>query len=190
MCGPPSPNAFATCHMSTGLESLRILLVDDNPHMRAIVFAMLHGLGIKALHEARDGEQALERIRHNPVDLALVDFLMRPVDGVHFTREVRNSPRSPDIYLPIIMMTGHSERSRVEEARDAGVTEFVVKPLTVRGLVSRIDAAIQRPRPFVRTQSYFGPDRRRRKDPDFCGPWNRRGDPGMAPIEEFDTFEL
>lgn len=176
--------------MSTGLSALRVLLVDDNPHMRALVFAMLQGLGMKELYEARDGEQALERMRREPVDIALVDFLMRPVDGVHFTREVRNSPRSPDIYLPIIMMTGHSERSRVEEARDAGVTEFVVKPLTVQGLVSRINAVIQRPRPFVRCDGYFGPDRRRRVEPAFGGPWRRRGDPGMAPLEPVDTFEL
>lgn len=176
--------------MTTGLEALRILLVDDNPHMRAIVFAMLHGLGIKALYEARDGEQALERMRRDPVDIALVDFLMRPVDGVHFTREVRNSPRSPDIYLPIIMMTGHSERSRVEEARDAGVTEFVVKPLTVHGLVTRINAVIQRPRAFVRTRDYFGPDRRRHVNPEFRGPWRRGGDPGMTARQTVGTFEL
>ena len=174
--------------MTTGLEALRILLVDDNPHMRAIVFAMLHGLGIKELHEARDGEHALERLRRNPVDLALVDFMMRPIDGVHFTREVRNSPHSPDIYLPIIMMTGHSERSRVEEARDAGVTEFVVKPLTLRALIGRLEAVIQRPRPFVRTDSYFGPDRRRRLDPDHPGPWRRTADGVAGAVSA--TFEI
>ena len=175
--------------MSTGLEALRILLVDDNPHMRVIVSTMLQGLGVRTLHAARDGGHAFDLLRSEAIDLALVDFVMRPIDGVHFTREVRNRPDSPDIYLPIIMMTGHSERSRVEEARDAGVTEFVVKPMTVRGLVTRIDAVIQRPRPFVRTDGYFGPDRRRRVDPEHPGPWRRHGERDHRGVE-LEAFEL
>ena len=74
------------------------------------------------------------------------------------------------------MMTGHSARSRVYEARDAGVTEFVVKPVNARTLLDRIMAVIYRPRPFVRTKSYFGPDRRRRADPNFSGPFRRIAD--------------
>ena len=174
----------------TGLSALQMLLVDDNPHMRAIVFAMLQGLGVSDLRQALDGGQAMEEIRRSPVDVVLVDFVMAPVDGVHFTREMRNSPHSPDIYMPIIMMTGHSERSRVEEARDAGVTEFIVKPLTVKALASRLNAVIQRPRPFVRTQTYFGPDRRRRMDPAHPGPWRRAGDPGRAALAHATSFEI
>ena len=174
--------------MSLGLQALRVLLVDDNPHMRAIVFAMLQGLGVRDLVQAQDGAEAMEMMRREPVDIVLVDFLMRPVDGVHFTRELRNSPASPDIYAPVIMMTGHSERSRVEEARDAGVTEFVVKPLTLRALIGRLEAVIQRPRPFVRTDAYFGPDRRRRSDPSHPGPWRRAAD--GAPSRTAATFEI
>ena len=174
--------------MSLGLQALRVLLVDDNPHMRAIVFAMLQGLGVRELLQAKDGAEAMEVMRREPVDIVLVDFLMQPVDGVHFTRELRNSPMSPDIYAPVIMMTGHSERSRVEEARDAGVTEFVVKPLTLRALIGRLEAVIQRPRPFVRTQAYFGPDRRRRMDPDHPGPWRRAADGVASPVTA--TFEI
>ncbi len=174
--------------MSLGLQALRVLLVDDNPHMRAIVFAMLQGLGVRDLAQAQDGGEAMEVMRRDPVDIVLVDFLMRPVDGVHFTRELRNSPTSPDVYAPVIMMTGHSERSRVEEARDAGVTEFVVKPLTLRALIGRLEAVIQRPRPFVRTDGYFGPDRRRRMDPNHPGPWRRAADGVTSPASA--TFEI
>jgi DNA-binding response OmpR family regulator len=82
--------------------------------------------------------------------------------------------------LPIIMMTGHSEKSRVVEARDAGVTEFVAKPLTAKAVLERIQAVIYRPRPFVRTATYFGPGRRRRDDPTFAGPWRRSTDADRA----------
>jgi DNA-binding response OmpR family regulator len=61
----------------------------------------------------------------------------------------------------------------VVEARDAGVNEFVAKPVTARTLLDRIVATIYRPRAFVRTKDYFGPDRRRRADPDYAGPLRR-----------------
>ena len=76
------------------------------------------------------------------------------------------------------MMTGHVERSRVEQARDAGVNEFILKPLTPTALVSRLEAVLQRPRAFVRLPSYFGPDRRRRDDPAYRGPRRRAEDRG------------
>jgi DNA-binding response OmpR family regulator len=74
------------------------------------------------------------------------------------------------------MMTGHSAVVRVMEARDAGVTEFIAKPLSARTLLNRLNAVIYQPRPFVRTQTYFGPDRRRRADPNHLGPWRRSND--------------
>jgi two-component system chemotaxis response regulator CheY len=166
--------------MSSGLESLRVLLVDDNQHMRAIVMTVLGGVGVDQIRETRDGAEALAALREWPADLAIVDFQMFPLDGVEFTRMVRNSPDSRNPYLPIIMMTGHSERYRVMDARDAGVTEFVAKPLTAKAVLERIHAVIYRPRPFVRTANYFGPDRRRKDDPAFAGPWRRSTDPGAA----------
>jgi CheY-like chemotaxis protein len=160
----------------SGLESLRVLLVDDNQHMRAIVVTVLAGVGVKQIREVRDGAEALDALRDWPADLAIVDFQMFPLDGVEFTRMVRNAPDSRNPYLPIIMMTGHSERTRVMDARDAGVTEFVAKPVTAKAVLERIQAVIYRPRPFVRTTDYFGPDRRRKDDPTYDGPRRRAVD--------------
>src|SRR5918997_2127117 len=146
--------------MSTGLEALRVLVADDNQHMRAILEVMLNSFGIKAIREVKDGSDGMEALRRWPADLAIVDFQMDPVDGVAFTRLVRTSPDTPNPYLPIIMLTGHSEMSRVTEARDAGVNEFIVKPLTAKALVDRINSVIFKQRSFIRTSEYFGPDRR------------------------------
>jgi CheY-like chemotaxis protein len=146
--------------MSAGLESLRVLLVDDNPHMRAIVATILKGLGVRQVREAQDGAEGLQALRDWPVDLAIVDFRMDPLDGAQFTRLVRNAADSRNPYLPIIMMTGFADRARVFEARDAGVTEIIAKPVTARAIIERIEAVILRPRPFVRTKDYFGPARR------------------------------
>lgn len=162
--------------MTTGLDAVRVLVVDDNQHMRAIVGVMLNSFGIKMIREAKDGADAIDALRRWPADLAICDFLMEPTDGVEFTRQVRNAPDSPNPYLPVVMLTGHSELARVTEARDAGVTEFVVKPLTAKALVDRINMVIFKPRPFIRAKDYFGPDRRRKDDPFFSGPFRREDD--------------
>lgn len=159
------------------LQSVHILLVEDNAHMRTIVNTILKGAGVRKIRETKDGAEALDVMRQWTPDIALVDYNMYPLDGLDFTRMVRTAADSPNPYLPIIMMTGHSERSKVIEARDAGVNEFVVKPLTARALLDRITAVIMRPRPFVRSTSYFGPDRRRINDPNYHGPLRRASDP-------------
>jgi two-component system chemotaxis response regulator CheY len=160
----------------SSLASLQVLLVDDNPHMRTIASAVLQSAGIRKVREAANGAEALEMLREYPVDLAIVDFNMFPLDGVEFTRLVRNSPDSANPYLPIIMMTGHAGKERVYAARDAGVTEFVVKPITAKAILDRIQAVIFKPRPFVKTEGYFGPDRRRTQAPNYYGPRRRASD--------------
>ena len=127
--------------MSFGLESLRVLLVDDNPHMRSIVATILKGVGVRTLREASDGAEGLQALRDWPADLAIVDFQMQPLDGASFTRIVRGSADSANIYLPIIMLTGYADRSRVLEARDAGVTELIVKPVTAQAVIARLSSA-------------------------------------------------
>ena len=101
---------------------------------------------------------------------------MEPGDGFDLVDMIRNEPDSPNRYLPVIMLTGHSEKERVEMARDHGVTEFLVKPVTPKDLLARVLAIIENPRPFVRSTDYFGPDRRRRESPDYDGPERRDDD--------------
>lgn len=165
----------------TSLSALQILLIDDNPHMRTIASAVLQSAGIRKVVEAADGGTGLEMLREHAIDLAIVDYNMFPLDGVEFTRLVRNSPDSTNPYLPIIMMTGHSGKQRVYEARDAGVTEFLAKPITAKGVLDRIQSVIWKPRPFVKTDGYFGPDRRRVTARNFRGPYRRASDADREP---------
>ena len=160
----------------SALQSLDVLLADDNPNMRSIIFAMLKSIGVTRLREVADGAAALEALNARPADLAIVDFRMLPVDGVTFTQLIRTAPDSPNPYLPIIMMTGHSEHRRVAQARDAGVTEFLVKPVTPLALLTRIQSVILHPREFIRSDSYFGPDRRRTQPEAYAGPFRRVSD--------------
>lgn len=155
---------------------LKLLLIEDNQHMRTIIKTILKGAGMFDVREARDGAEGLSVLRHFPADIALVDFSMTPIDGVEFTQMVRLASDTTNPYLPIIMITGHSERERVTDARDAGITEFVVKPLTARSLLARMQTVVTHPRPFIRCKSYFGPDRRRRREAAYAGPYRRDAD--------------
>ena len=159
-----------------GFENLKALIVEDNAHMRSLLRALLNSVGIKDVAEATHGGSALQILRERKSDLVLSDMAMKPMDGLEFTRQVRNSDASPNPFVPIIMITGHTEKHRVEAARDAGVTEFLAKPITAANLFSRIAEIVERPRAFVRCESYFGPDRRRRMIEDYAGPWRRAED--------------
>ena len=98
---------------------------------------------------------------------------MEPFDGIELTKKIRTDPRSPNPYVPIILMTGYSAQIRVMQARDTGVTEFLVKPFTAQDLYTRIEQVIEKPRQFVDTGEFFGPDRRRRVVKDYEGPFRR-----------------
>jgi two-component system, chemotaxis family, chemotaxis protein CheY len=164
------------------LDLVKILLVDDNHHMRLLIGEILRAIGIRQTFEASDGASALETMRKNTVDIVMTDLAMQPLDGIDFVRLLRNSPDSPNPHVPVVMITGHSTLRRVSEARDVGVTEFLGKPITARGVIERITRVIDHPRAFVRSSDYFGPDRRRRTDPDFTGPYRRQSDTVKADV--------
>jgi two-component system chemotaxis response regulator CheY len=157
-------------------DLLKILLVDDNHYMRILLAEILRAIGVVRIYEANDGAEGLQMMRDFAIDLVMTDLSMQPLDGIDFVRLLRNSPDSPNQLAPVIMVTGHSTFARVNEARDAGVSEFLTKPLTARGVIERLHQAIEHPRPFVRSDDYFGPERRRRIDPAYKGPRRRAAD--------------
>jgi CheY-like chemotaxis protein len=166
------------------LRPLTVLIIDDNEPMREIIATVLKSLGIRKIFVACDGVEALKIVTEREVDIIFTDLMMQPVDGLAFIRWVRTSPASSNPYTPIIMVTGHATRASLDEARMAGVTEFLAKPLTARGVLHRVNEVINNPRDFVRTAAYFGPCRRRRIDHDYVGE-ERRGVPESDKLPVF-----
>ncbi|WP_425999330.1 response regulator [Caulobacter sp. DWR1-3-2b1] len=164
------------------LKSLSVLVVDDNANMRKILAAILKAFGIRDIQEAEDGLQALRILNAREIDIIFTDLMMQPVDGLAFIRWIRASPASPCPYVPIVMITGHATKRSLDEARIAGVTEFLAKPLNARGVMHRLNEVINNPRVFVRVGEYFGPCRRRRIDHEFAGQ-ERRGGEQEAPAD-------
>ncbi|OIN86079.1 MAG: response regulator [Alphaproteobacteria bacterium CG1_02_46_17] len=166
--------------MSYKFDKVRILVVEDNAPMLDICKSLLLTFGVGEVLSARNGEEGFQIFRKENPDMILADWMMHPTDGISLTRRARNDPASPNPYVPVILMTGFSEKKRVVQARDAGVTEFLVKPFTARDLYKRIAQIIERPRQFVRSEDFFGPDRRRKAVNEYNGPLKRESDGALA----------
>ena len=155
-------------------DRLKVMVVDDNAHMRKLVSAILRAFGCVHITEASDGQMAWAMLRDANPDVVILDWMMEGMSGFDFAKLVR-TPESPNPYLPIIMLSGNSSAECVNGARDAGVNEFLAKPVSAKAIMVRLTSVIENPRPFVRTQGYFGPCRRRRGNQEYRGP-ERRAD--------------
>lgn len=151
--------------------------------MSMMISEILRAVGIRQIVTADDGATGFQALRSHSIDIVLTDLVMQPLDGIAFTKMVRSSQDSPNQMIPIIMITGQLTLAKINEARDAGVNEFIAKPITGRAVIERLFQTIQHPRPFIRTDEFFGPDRRRRQDPAFQGPWRRAAD-GPRPLSQ------
>lgn len=158
------------------LSKLKVLVVDDNSHMIKIVKTILRGFDVKDLFDASDATDAIDLLRGTAIDLIITDMAMEPLNGCDFVKWVRTSDESPNQFTPIIMLTAYAERTKVEAARDAGITEFCAKPVTAAELYRKVCYVINSPRSFIRTSVYFGPDRRRRRADEYGGDERREAD--------------
>jgi two-component system, chemotaxis family, chemotaxis protein CheY len=143
------------------IAALKVLVVDDDHHMRKVVRIMLTAIGVKAVFEACDGATGLEAVRRINPNLVIVDWQMPKMDGAQFVRTVRSPGTFPVADVPIIMLSGHGDRWRVIEAARIGAHEYLLKPVSIQALQDRIVAIISKPRPSVQLDGYYGPLPRR-----------------------------
>jgi len=169
------------------LDTARILIVDDLQPILDLTKSILSIYGFKHVFTANNAEKGFNLACAKEPDLIITDWIMEPTDGLELTKRIRTDKRTPDPFVPIVMMTGFSSRLRVEAARDAGVTEFLVKPFTAQDLYKRIQQIIEKPRQFVDSEEFFGPDRRRKLDTAYNGP-QRREDEASEYSDDFKNI--
>lgn len=158
------------------LNGLCALVVDDNEPMRRLMKLILRSLGASKVLEASSASEAMQMVRMAEPDFITLDQRLGGVDGVDFARSIRTDEDSPNPYVPILMVSGFAEPHVVTSARDAGVNEFVAKPVSVESVAARMNLMVLKTRPFIKTDSYFGPDRRRRREAPEGSPTRRRDD--------------
>jgi two-component system chemotaxis response regulator CheY len=125
------------------LYEAKILVVDDYREMITIVRRMLVNFGFKDIDQANDAPSALVKLRSGLYDLVIADLIMEPMDGLELLKEVRSDPKIQS--LPFIIMTAASDERQIVLAKEAGVTAYLLKPLTAAVLKKRIDAVLRAP---------------------------------------------
>jgi two-component system, chemotaxis family, chemotaxis protein CheY len=158
------------------LSKLKIVVAEESPFVQRLVAAMLTGLRAPHPYAANSSDVAMRLFAEAEPDLIILDWELKPVGGIEMLRALRDEATSPNPTVPIIMISGHCAVERVTASRDNGANEFMAKPITVDALYKRIVALIERPRPFIRLKSYFGPCRRRKFE-EFGGDERRRVNP-------------
>ncbi len=122
---------------------MRILVADDDPTCRKIVALRLRKLGQITVAEAADGNEAWSLLKHNHYDGVIVDWQMPGRSGLEIVREIRKA----GVEMPLLMVTGESEKERVVAAIRAGVTDYLIKPFDPAALQAKLEK-------FV---AWFGP---------------------------------
>ena len=158
--------------MVKSFKDITILLVEDSDQVRGLITSILRCLGIGEVLKARDGGEAIEVLKTYPqnhskpgscgIDLIISDWLMSPVDGISLLRWVRQHQASPNPFMPFIMISGICDTEKITRARDLGGNGFLSKPFSVDAVTGHLQRLLTNENTFVKTDNFFGPDRRKR----------------------------
>jgi len=159
--------------MSYQFRNITVLIVESNKAMFDITKQVLIAFGVNQVYSAYGYEEGFETFNRLNPDLVIIDWLEEPYNGLELTKKIRTDEKSANPFCPVVLMTGFSQKKRVLQARDSGITEFLVKPYTARALYQKIEQLVERPRHFVKSENYFGPDRRRKREEEYKGPDRR-----------------
>ena len=118
--------------------NMNVLIVDDYKTMLRIIRNLLKQLGFENVDEATDGGSALTKLRERPYGLVISDWNMEPMTGLELLKEVRADHRLKQV--PFIMVTAESKTENVVAAKEAGVTNYIVKPFNAATLKQKLSA--------------------------------------------------
>ena len=121
-------------------KAMHILVVDDYNTMRRIVRNLLKQLGFDNVDEAADGGEAFTKLQEKPFQLIISDWNMEPVTGLDLLKQVRADPKLKN--LPFIMVTAESKPENVIAAKQAGVSNYIVKPFNAETLKIKMTSVI------------------------------------------------
>lgn len=118
------------------IQDLHVLVADDVNAMRAQIRDLLKGVGFEKIHLVSSGQEALEMLERHNMHLVLSDWRMEPVGGVDLLKQIRNHPQYHK--LAFVMVTAEGAKDLVVQAIQAGVDDYLVKPLTSEAIQSKV----------------------------------------------------
>ncbi|MHB0997695.1 MAG: ANTAR domain-containing response regulator [Armatimonadota bacterium] len=133
------------------MESLRILIADDESIIRLDLQKILENMGHKVVAEASDGKAAVELARTTQLDLAILDIKMPVMDGLDAAKIITN-----ENICPVLLLTAYSQQDLIDRAKEAGVFGYLVKPFKQTDLLPAIEIAISRYREMEEMSKEIG----------------------------------
>ncbi|MCB1650497.1 MAG: response regulator [Alphaproteobacteria bacterium] len=153
------------------LSNITVLLVEDSQSMQSLLSSMLRAFGIGEVLACSGGKEAINLLTItqarkkgsdiHSIDMIVTDWLMPEGSGVELIDWIRSHDDDDIRFMPIILISAYTTEKVIITARDHGANETLVKPLSGQKLAKRVTSVINTPRPFIKTPTFFGPDRRR-----------------------------
>ncbi len=145
------------------LSHIGVLLIEPDPFIAHLLKNVLQSLGFTRIVKVANSQEVLDVLSESAIDLIILEWDIAPINGIELTKRIRHLDHPMHRRLPVVMTTGRAQFNDVSIARDAGVTEFIVKPISAKAVLERIQMAIEKPRDFIIAGTYVGPERRRKK---------------------------
>ena len=130
------------------MESLRIVIADDEPIIRLDLRKTLENMGHQVVAEAGDGAKAVDMARELKPDIVIMDIKMPELDGIDAAKIV-----TTEGIAPVLLLTAYSQKDLVDRAKDAGVFAYLVKPFKEADLLPAMEIAISRYEEFVELEN-------------------------------------
>lgn len=158
-------------------RTLQVLVVDSNNFSRGLIGEILRSLSVTNISSARSEESAGNFLIERPIDVVLLSWEEGDsLDGLTFVRKLRKLEDDRLRRLPVILITAGLTRQMVIAGRDAGVDEFLAKPISPMAMRQRLEMVVETPRPFIDCNVFLGPCRRRKNPADYYGAKRRAGE--------------
>ena len=158
--------------MPYNFKDVEVLVVESSVPMFKLVKDVLAIFSIPEhnIHASYNADEGFQKYCQINPDLIIVDWLQNPDHGIQLTKTIRTDKKTPNAFVPIIMTAGSGHLTRVIRARDAGVSEYLVKPFSAKSLAERVTRVIENPRSMVICDSFTGPNRRTgKRDAEYTG---------------------
>lgn len=123
-------------------EQVRVLVLEDEDHIRRIICRLLRQIGFRLIHDVANGADGFKELLRVMPQVILCDIHMEPIDGLTFLRKLRGLGKPEFTRIPVIFLTADAQRDTVVEAKDLRVDGYLVKPVSPKQLKERIDAVL------------------------------------------------
>lgn len=150
-------------------SSHRVLVLGGKTHTISLLRSILSMAGVTQIMHVEESHCALDLLSMENFSAVFCDHTAQELDGMSFPVAARRRAGMINPMIPIFAVQEHARRRDVENARDVGVTDVLTTPISPKTVITKLQAALTAPRPFIVANEFFGPDRRTKRRAPYHG---------------------